>query len=128
MSAEPETTVSCADPDALVDATEVATTLKVAGEGTVDGAVYTPELLIEPHPEVHPDKLQVTAVFVVPVTLAVNCCCFPVDTCAVDGDTETETDEAAVMVMLAEADFVESATDVAVTVASAGLGTLAGAV
>lgn len=82
-----------------------------------------------PHPEpLHPDKLHVTAVFVVPVTVAVNCCWLLVDTCAVEGDTETETEEAAVITTLAEADFVESATDVAVTVASAGLGTVEGAV
>jgi hypothetical protein len=124
-----ETMVICAEPDRLGAATEVAVAVTVGGEGTLAGAVYKPELDIEPHPApLHPDKLQVTDVFVVPVTVAENCCCFPVDTCAVAGDTVTETEEAASMTTLAEADFVGSATEVAVTEASAGLGIVAGEV
>ena len=68
--------VTTAEPEALVSATEVARTWTVAGEGTEPGAVYRPEPEIVPqeeplHPE--PDRLQVTAVLVVPVTLAENC-------------------------------------------------------
>ncbi len=75
-----------------------------------------------------PDTLQVTAVFVFPVTVAENCCCCPVPTWAEAGDTETETPGKDWMTTDAEADFVESATDVAVTVASPGVGIVAGAV
>src|SRR5579862_5815585 len=75
-----------------------------------------------------PESVQCTDVLVVPLTLAVNCCCAPVETCAVPGVTVTETADADWMTMLADADFVGSATEVAVTVARAGLGMVAGAV
>ena len=75
-----------------------------------------------------PLTVQVTDVFVLPVTVAENCCCPPVLTWAVNGDTDTDIDAAASMITDAEADFVGSATEVAVTVASAGSGTTAGAV
>lgn len=53
----------------------------------------------------------------VPVTVAVNCCVAPTCTEAVAGEMATETTGGgAVTVTLAEADFVESATLVAVTV------------
>jgi hypothetical protein len=57
--------------------------------------------------------LHVTAVFVVPVTVAVNCCWAPVRTCAVAGATVIEIGRA--IVTVAVLDFVVSATDVAVT-------------
>jgi hypothetical protein len=93
--------------------------------------VYKPVLEIVPqetplHPV--PEMLQFTDVFVLPVSVAENCCCPPVDTCAVAGDTETETDATLWMTTLAEEDFVGSATEVAVTVAREGLGIVAGAV
>ena len=47
-------------------------------------------------------------------TVAVNCCVVPSKTFAVVGDTETEM--GGVTVTVAAADFVESATDVAVSV------------
>jgi hypothetical protein len=74
------------------------------------------------------DTLHVTAVFVVPLTVAENCCCAPVETWVAEGETTTETDAADWITTAAEADFVESATEVAVTVARAGFGTVAGAV
>jgi len=56
---------------------------------------------------------QVTAVLLLPVTVAVNCCVAPVISEAVVGEMATET---AVTVTVAEADLVVSATLVAVTV------------
>lgn len=73
-----------------------------------------------------PLRLQVTAVLDMPVTVAVNCRVFPTTTVAVIGDTLTPT--AGRMVTAAEAVFVESASDFAVTVTSAGLGSVPGAV
>lgn len=59
-----------------------------------------------------PARLQVTAVFVVLLTIAVNCWCPPVSSCAVVGEMLTVT--GATTVTVAVADFVESATEVAV--------------
>ena len=73
-----------------------------------------------------PETLQVTAVFVVPVTVAVNCCEAAVATFVEVGETETTT--GAITVTVAEADLVGSACEVAVTVTVAGLGTALGAV
>jgi len=73
-----------------------------------------------------PERLQVTAVLVVPVTVAVNCCCAPVTTLAAVGETETAT--GAAIVTVAEAALVGSAWEVAVTLTVEGLGTDAGAV
>ena len=73
------------------------------------GAVYRP-----PVDTVPPLAVQVTAVLLLPVTVAVNCCVPPVCTEAEVGDTETAT--GAETVTLAEADFVVSATLVAFTV------------
>ena len=64
-----------------------------------------------------------------PVTVAVNCCWVKSETLTTPGCTVTCTVEAvARMVTVAVEDFVESACDVAFTVAVAGLGTVAGAV
>lgn len=75
----------------------------------VVGAVYRPVLEIVP-----PVALQLTPVFVVPVTVAENCCVAPVRIEAEVGFTETEI--GAETVTVAEADLVLSATLVAVTV------------
>jgi len=75
------------------------------------GAVSTPELEIEPAVADH-----VTAVFVEPVTVAVNCCVLAEVTETAAGDTETATAPAAVTVTLAEADLVVSALLTAFTV------------
>ncbi len=76
------------------------------------------------HPD--PDRLHVTAVFVVPLTVALNWRCAPAITFAEVGETETDT--AATMVAVALPDFVVSAFEVAVTVTAAGLGIVVGAV
>jgi len=62
------------------------------------------------------------------VTVAVNCCCVLTGTEAVVGLMETEMGTGvALMVMVAGADFELSATEVAVSVTVAGVGTVAGA-
>jgi hypothetical protein len=90
-------------------ATGVAITITLGAEGTLAGAVYKPEAEIEPHvgPE-HPAPaiVQLTDVFVLPVTVAVNCCVPPTLICAVDGATDAETAVAASIATVAEADFV----------------------
>jgi hypothetical protein len=73
-----------------------------------------------------PVTLHVTLVLVVPVTVAVNCCCASVTTCAVVGETVTTTGGSTVTT--AVADFDVSATEVAVTFTCGGLGIVAGAV
>jgi hypothetical protein len=73
-----------------------------------------------------PATLQVTAVFVVPVTVAVNCCVCPTGTLIAEGKTDTLT--FCVTMTVAESDFVGSATDVAVTVTWGGEGGVEGAV
>ena len=73
-----------------------------------------------------PERLHVTAVFAVPVTVALNWRCAPAITFAEVGETETNT--AATIVAVAFPDFVVSAFEVAVTVTAAGLGIAAGAV
>ena len=75
---------------------------------TVAGAVYRP--LLETVP---PVADQVTAVLLVPLTVAVNCCVPPVCSDAEVGLMLTET---TVTDTVAETDFVLSATLVAVTV------------
>lgn len=87
------------------------------------GAEYRPLLSIVPGPAV----LQVTAVFVVPLTVALNCCVAPRITVGVAGVTLTLT-TGAVMVMVAVSDLVGSSRDVAFTVTVAGFGTVSGAV
>ena len=74
------------------------------------GAVYRPAV-IEP-----PVADQVTAVLLLPLTLAVNCCVPPVVSDADPGVMETATTGAALTVTVADADFVVSAALVAVTV------------
>ena len=57
--------------DWLVSATLVAVTFTLWAELIVDGAVYRPVLEIVP---IAGFNDQVTAVLLVPVTVAVNCC------------------------------------------------------
>jgi hypothetical protein len=123
------TTVTCAEAVLVESAAETAITVTVAGEGTVIGAVYTPEDEIMPTVALPPATLltrQLTAVFDDPVTEAVNVWVIPVCTLALLGVIDIAT--GAPIVTWAEADFVASATDVAVTVTVAGDGTEAGAV
>ena len=72
--------------------------------------MYRPEV-IEP-----PVADQVTAVLLLPLTLAVNCCDPPVVSDADPGVMETATTGGALTVTLADADLVVSAALVAVTV------------
>lgn len=123
--------VTVAFADWLGAATDVAVMVTVGGAGTLAGAVYKPEAEMDPHAEPEqpvPATVQFTDVFVLPVTVAENCFCPPALTWTVDGDTDTDTDAAASISTVAEADFVGSATEVALTVACGGLGTAAGAV
>lgn len=123
-----DTMVAVAVPDTPGSAAETARIVTAGDDGTLDGAVYTPLLEMLPQLALPHETLHVTAVFVVPLTVAENCCCPPVETCVEEGDTTTETDADDWITTEAEADFVESATDVAVTVARPGFGTAAGAV
>jgi hypothetical protein len=72
-----------------------------------------------------PLRLHVTAVFVVLITVAVNCWVLPATTCAVVGEMLTATGGR--IVTVAVADFKGFATEVAVTVTTAGVGTVLGA-
>ena len=83
-----------------------------------------------PHPAPEhpaPDRVQFTPRFVVFETVAANCVPMPADTVAVLGATATVMGGGTVSVMMAKADFVASATDVAVSVTVGDEGTLAGA-
>lgn len=74
-----------------------------------------------------PLRLQVTAVFVDPVTFAVNCCCAFTPTDTDPGEIPTDT-LPLVMVTVAEPLIEASESEVAVTVTTLGLGVAAGAV
>jgi hypothetical protein len=89
-------TVTDADADEVALAFEVAVTMTVACEGTEDGAVYRPpeEIVPQADPEQPgPLTLQVTAVFVVPVTTSANCCWPLTVTTALVGEIATPTEE-----------------------------------
>jgi hypothetical protein len=83
------TTVNVVEPLIVGLAFDLAVTVTVRGEDTfaAAGAVYSPEVLMDPEPEM----LHVTAVFVVPVTVAVICCFVPAVTCAFCGEIDTAT-------------------------------------
>jgi hypothetical protein len=111
--------------DALADFVESAPAMAVTvtpSDAGVDGAVYKPAGEMVPNCAFPPAMLftcHCTAVFVEPVTAAVNCCVVPAVTVAIDGDTVTATPGEVVTgftVTIALADLVESATDTAVTV------------
>jgi hypothetical protein len=101
----------------------VAVTVTVCGEGTELGAVYRPALEIVPTVGFND---QVTAVFVAPVTPAVNCWVWEGAKEAVEGVSETATGGLRLTVALAN--LVESALLVAVTVTLRALAIEAGAV
>ncbi len=68
--------VTAAEANLVESAWAMAATGTVAGLGTAAGAVYSPEVEMVPCVESPPVTLltcQVTAVFVVPVTVAANC-------------------------------------------------------
>src|SRR5271156_1451059 len=75
LTATGGTTVTAALADLLLSPAEVAVTVSVAGLGTALGAVYRPAEVIVPQAEPeHPDPLtlQMTAVLLSPVTVALN--------------------------------------------------------
>jgi|SRR5882672_6827607 len=85
-------TVAVAAPVLDASACEVAVMVTVPPVGTVPGAVYKPDALMVPMLAALADALltcQVTLVFVVPETVAVNCCVWLVCTLAVAGVTWT---------------------------------------
>ena len=86
--------VTVADPDLLGSAWETATTKTEWGLGIAAGAVYRPVVLTVPTVLLPPFVLftsQVTAVSVVPVTVAVNCSVDLGDSVTAAGDIETAT-------------------------------------
>lgn len=110
--------VTDADADFDLSALLVAVTVVVRMDAP---AVKSPAGEIAPEDADHVTDLSVT----VPCTLAVNCCVAKVRMLTVDGETEIEVTVGALTVTVAEADFVLSATLVAVTVT---LAAVAGAV
>lgn len=128
------TTVTLADAVLLGTAMLLATTVTLGGEGASSGAVYTAASeLVESDPQEEPlqpapVRLHATAVFVVPVTLAVKESVLAVGTEALVGLMLSKTAAAATRVTRAEADFVGSATLIAATLNVAGEVTLAGGV
>jgi hypothetical protein len=74
----------------VVFAALVAVIVTVCGVVTVVGAVYNPDELIVPAPVAGLID-QVTLVFVLPTTVAVNCCVPPALTLAEAGETLTDT-------------------------------------
>jgi len=118
------------DADAvLVGSAElVAVTVTAAGEGTPEGAVYSPLLPIDPQAaalQPAPCTDHVTAVFDVPTTDAVNCCVAPVATEALLGVKLTLTTDT--IVTLADADLLGTAMLVATILTFGGEGATAGA-
>ena len=121
--------VTTADADCDTSICDVAFTMIVASVGTVDGAVYKPPEVMLPQldPEqAAPLMLQSTAVLLLPATVARNCCWPSIATTAFVGEMDTTTD--GMMVTIADADFVLSASDVAFTVTCGGCGIAPGAV
>jgi hypothetical protein len=87
--------VTVAVPDLLVSAWETAATETTGGLGIAAGAVYKPVVLIFPtvlSPPSAPFTSHVTAVLVVPVTVAVNRSVELGERVTAAGDTETATD------------------------------------
>jgi hypothetical protein len=131
--------VTVALPEAELFACETALTVTVVVillplpsdfVGTPLGATYSPLVDTNPMvwlPPAMPLTSQVTAELGAPFTDAVNCCVPKFATLAALGDTLTEVG-GPVTVTVADADFVESACAVAVTVACGGFGVVAGAV
>jgi len=69
--------VTVAVPDRLGAATGMAVIVTVGGAGTDPGALYNPEVEMDPHAapvQPVPETVHFTDVFVLPVTAAENCC------------------------------------------------------
>src|SRR5262249_505847 len=120
-----------AEADLVVSATEVAVTVANAGLGTVAGAVYKPDDVMvpqEPETQPVPETLQVTAVFDLPVTVALNCCVPFTAIVREAGEIETPTPPPEPMVTTAAPICDGSNKLVAVTLTVPGLGAVRGAV
>jgi hypothetical protein len=90
-----EITTTLAEAVFVESACDLAVTVAVAGLGIVFGAVYSPEVSILPKvafPPVIPFTCQVTAWFVVPLTVAMKGCLAPTSTVACVGDIKTRTE------------------------------------
>jgi hypothetical protein len=94
--------VMVADEDTVVSARLVAVTVTVCAVAMVAGAVYRPEVLIEPTPTGLLD--QVTALLAVLVTVAVSCAVWPLLSAVVAGLTLTATGGAVPLKTMACAD------------------------
>lgn len=84
----------CVQRGSVFGATGPMATVTVGGEGGIAGAVYTPEEETIPNvelPPAMPFTVQATAVFEVPVTVAVNCWIWPTWTEAIVGVIDTDT-------------------------------------
>lgn len=84
--------MTLAEPESDAFADKTAVTVTVAGLGMVFGAVYNPPEVMVPAaalPPGVPFTCQVTPVFVVPVTVAMNCVLAPGLTVTVAGVTVT---------------------------------------
>jgi hypothetical protein len=120
-----------AEADLVVSATEVALTVADDGVGTVAGAVYKPDDVIvpqEPETQPVPETLQVTAVFELPVTVALNCCVPFTAIIMESGEIETLTPPPEPRVTTAVPTWDRSNNEAALTVTVAGLGVAIGAV
>jgi hypothetical protein len=88
------TIVTVAVPDCVGAAALAAVTVSVFGVGGTAGAVYNPVVFTVPtvtYPPTTPSTDHVAAWFVLPVTLAVNCCVCPTTTVGAGGFTATTT-------------------------------------
>jgi hypothetical protein len=121
-------TVTLADPERVGSAPEVAVMVTTEPGGDA-GAVYSPVLLIVPTvvlPPATPFTLHLTPRFCeLFCTVAANCCVRETFTEAEAGETDTLI--SAAMEIVADALLVASATEEAVKVTVAGLGTFEGA-
>ena len=93
--------------------------------------MYKPPAEIVPQsapPQPKPVTLQTTAVLLVPVTAALNCCCAPVLSWTLAGDTATATGDDETMDTVADPEMETLDNEVAVTRTVTGLGGVAGAV
>src|SRR5580658_387195 len=120
-----------AEADFVESATEVAVTVASAGLGIVAGAVYRPADVIEPQEPATqpiPETAQVTAVFELQVTVALNCCWPFTARGTLVGETATETLVAEPTVTIAVPTSERSERETADTVTVDGLGAVDGAV
>jgi hypothetical protein len=108
----PPVSVTMADPVAVLSVMLDAVTVMVGGEGIVLGAVYTPLSETVPtlaFPPATPFANHVTLLFVVPVTVAWNCCDWLRETLACVGCKTTVTTEGPVDVTPAQAGIATAA-------------------